>query len=162
MLWELTLGGGLIALSVVIQVGFIAAIAYGFERFSHLLMRPPPPVRLPIRLALAALWMMAAHSIAIWLWAATFLLVGAFEALEDAFYFAVVCFTTLGFGDIVPAPGWRILSGLCAANGLMTFGVSTAFLVALMSHLWDGEEERTKARRAALQRARERRRGHSD
>ena len=57
---------------------------------------------------------------------------GAFDALEPAVYFALVSFTTAGFGDITLGPDWRLLSGLTAANGFLMFGWSTAYMVELM------------------------------
>lgn len=65
-------------------------------------------------------------------WAVTFLAVGAFDALEPAVYFALVSFTTAGFGDITLGPDWRLLSGLTTANGFLMFGWSTAYMVELM------------------------------
>ena len=55
-------------------------------------------------------------------WAGTYLVSGAFDNLEPAFYFSMVTFTTLGFGDIVLDPSWRILSAIEAANGIIMFG----------------------------------------
>ena len=63
---------------------------------------------------------------------AAFLAVGAFDALEPAVYFALVSFTTAGFGDITLGPDWRLLSGLTTANGFLMFGWSTAYMVELM------------------------------
>ena len=60
---------------------------------------------------------------------------GAFETLERALYFSVVVFTTLGFGDITLPEPLRLLSGLSAANGLLLFGLSTAYLVEFLSGL---------------------------
>jgi Ion channel len=65
-------------------------------------------------------------------WAVTFLAVGAFDALEPAVYFALVSFTTAGFGDITLGPDWRLLSGLTTANGFLMFGWSTAYMVELI------------------------------
>jgi len=65
----------------------------------------------------------------------TFPMLGTFDALEPALYFSVVSFTTLGFGDVVLTPQWRLLPGMSAANGLLIFGLSTAFLVEFFTHL---------------------------
>ena len=64
-----------------------------------------------------------------------YLYVGAIAGLEPALYFAVVTITTLGFGDIVLPLESRLLAGLCAANGLLLFGVCTAFLVEFLRGL---------------------------
>lgn len=137
MVWQLALSAVLIATTVVIHVGFIGVAFAAAGRVRPWLARPPGPLKIAIGLAAATLWMTAAHGLAIWLWAFAFLLVGDLPDLETALYFASVCFTTLGFGDIVPAMRWRMLAGLCAANGLLAFGVSAAFLVELLRDFRD-------------------------
>ena len=54
---------------------------------------------------------------------------------EPALYFSTVSFTTLGYGDIVLGPDWRIMSAIEGANGLILFGWSTAFLISMMSKM---------------------------
>ena len=54
---------------------------------------------------------------------------GAVEGLEPALYFALVSFTTLGFGDITLSADWRLMSALIGANGFLIFGWSTAYMV---------------------------------
>jgi hypothetical protein len=41
----------------------------------------------------------------------------------------------LSFGDVLLAQRWRLLGPLEAMNGLLFFGLSTAVLFAVMSHL---------------------------
>ncbi len=36
------------------------------------------------------------------------------------------------FGDVTLSADWRLLSGLTAANGFLTFGWSTAYMVELV------------------------------
>jgi len=78
------------------------------------------------------LFILGVQLINVMAWAMTFLAVGAFDALEPAVYFALVSFTTAGFGDITLGPDWRLLSGLTTANGFLMFGWSTAYMVDLM------------------------------
>lgn len=63
-------------------------------------------------------------------WAVTYMLVGAMEVFEDAFYFSIVTYTTLGYGDITLSSTYRLLSSLEAANGIIIFGWSTAIIIA--------------------------------
>ena len=44
-------------------------------------------------------------------------------------------FTTLGYGDIVMSPAWRLLGPLEAVAGMLMFGVSTALLFAVTQRL---------------------------
>jgi hypothetical protein len=41
---------------------------------------------------------------------------------------AFVNYTTLGYGDILPIPNWRILGPMAAMNGILLFGWSTAVI----------------------------------
>ena len=54
-------------------------------------------------------------------------------------YFSLVSFTTLGFGDVLFPPEWRLLSGMAAANGLLNFGLLTALLVEALRHVRLGQ-----------------------
>jgi hypothetical protein len=63
-------------------------------------------------------------------------MLGEFTDMETAFYHSVVNFTSLGYGDIVMSPRWRLLGGLEAANGVLMFGVTTGSLMAVMSRLF--------------------------
>ena len=44
------------------------------------------------------------------LWAVTYLAVNAIESFEEAFYFSMVTFTTLGYGDILIDANWRLMA----------------------------------------------------
>jgi hypothetical protein len=78
---------------------------------------------------------MAAHGFEVLLWALTFVQAGVFDSMEPAFYFSLVAYTTLGFGDVIVPVEWRLLSGFAAANGFLLFGWSTAFQVELLREL---------------------------
>jgi hypothetical protein len=77
----------------------------------------------------------AAHLVQIALWAVAFLLCGQISGFEKAFYFSAQNYTALGYGDILLSERWRLLGPLEAINGLLFFGLSTAVLFAVMSHL---------------------------
>jgi glutamate/tyrosine decarboxylase-like PLP-dependent enzyme len=48
---------------------------------------------------------------------------------------SAVNYTTLGYGDIILTPSWRLLGPLEAANGALLFGVSAAIVFTVMQHL---------------------------
>lgn len=81
---------------------------------------------------IGVLYIVLVHTIEVWLWAMVLLLVGAQDHTETAVYFALVAFTTLGLGDIVLSPEWRLLSAMIAANGFILFGWSAAYMVELV------------------------------
>lgn len=89
---------------------------------------------LPI-IVLATLGTLSAHLIEIALWAAVFMLCGEFSDFGTAYYHSAVNYTTLGYGDLVMSPRWRLLGPLEAANGMLLFGVTTAMVFALIQRL---------------------------
>jgi hypothetical protein len=68
-------------------------------------------------------------------WAGTFLLCGALPDYPTAFYHSAVNFTTLGYGDIVMPPDWRLLGPLEAANGILQFGLSASAMSVVTNRL---------------------------
>jgi Ion channel len=77
----------------------------------------------------------AIHTMQIWLYAAAYLAVGALGDLETALYFSTVNFASLGYGDILLTPQWRLFGAIEAANGVILFAWSTAFLLSVMTRL---------------------------
>lgn len=98
------------------------------------------------------LWMMLAgamlsHLIHIGLYAGAYWLlefqfgVGAIEGpdsgnVNDAVYFSIVCYTTLGFGDIYPSGELRLLSGIEALNGLVMVTWTASMTYLHMERFW--------------------------
>ncbi|MGY3858699.1 ion channel [Aeromonas intestinalis] len=68
------------------------------------------------------------------IWGALFLWLGEFSTLHDAVYHSGVNFATLGYGDIVMSPQWRLLGPLEAVNGALMIGLSGACMLAVLQH----------------------------
>ncbi|CAH0341536.1 potassium channel family protein [Rhizobium sp. CECT 9324] len=66
----------------------------------------------------------------VWLWAAGFTVIGVVDDFETALYFSTTTFSTVGFGDVVPHPEWRMFAALEGVNGFLLIGWSTAYLIA--------------------------------
>lgn len=80
-------------------------------------------------ITLGGVIVLAAHTVEVWIWAFALQWTGAVPTLPDAVYFALVTFTTLGYGDIILPPEFRIFAAMAAVNGMVLFGISTAYLV---------------------------------
>jgi ion channel len=79
--------------------------------------------------------LLAGHLTQMALWATAFMATGEFEAFAEAFYHSAVNYTTLGYGDIVMSPRWRLLGPQEAASGTLAFGWSTAVIVTVVIRL---------------------------
>ncbi|MFZ4121954.1 MAG: ion channel [Caulobacterales bacterium] len=77
----------------------------------------------------------AIHTVEIWLYAFAFQAVGALSDLESALYFSTTNFASLGYGDILLGKDWRLFGAIEAANGVILFAWSTAFLLSVMTRL---------------------------
>jgi hypothetical protein len=84
---------------------------------------------------LAMSFMFVAHLIEISVWAALFILCGEFREFGIAYYHSAVNYTTLGYGDLIMSPSWRLLGPLEAADGALMFGVSTAMVFTVILRL---------------------------
>lgn len=135
MLVQLVIGSFIVSLSVAANAACIGGIIAILGRLGPWLARPSHSHKTIVILIGVTLGLLAGLSVAVWIWAVALVGLNVFETLESALYFAVVTFTTLGYGDMTLPQTWRLLSGLCAANGLLLFGLSTAFLVEFLGRL---------------------------
>jgi hypothetical protein len=85
--------------------------------------------------ALVVSFAFVAHLLEIALWAVLFVICGEFPEFGTAYYHSAVNYTTLGYGDVIMTPSWRLLGPLEAANGALMFGVSTAMIFAVIQRL---------------------------
>jgi hypothetical protein len=95
-----------------------------------------------VLLSALTVWMFLAIVLEAGLWALFYLfdpLITALPDLETAFYFSMVTFTTLGFGDVVLTGPWRMLASIQAANGVIIFGWTTALIFYFIQHIYKEE-----------------------
>ena len=130
MLLQIAIGSALLLLTVIIHSAFTLIVVSAFgdgrlERMNRPWMRTTAVAALVLMLFFATLL----HASA---WAATYVVVDAIQGFEEALYFSMVTFTTLGYGDITLAESWRLLASFEAANGCIMFGWTTALVVAVI------------------------------
>ena len=75
------------------------------------------------------------HAVQIALYTGVYIALDAFSTFEEALYFSVSSFTTVGYGEITMEPPWRIVSAVQSANGFLVLGWSTVFLISVISRL---------------------------
>ncbi len=91
---------------------------------------------MPLTLLLAAtIGIFAIHTVEIWLFAYLYLQLHAFTHFEPALYFSTVSYASIGYGDVLMPRDWRILGAIEGAAGIIMLGLSTAFLISLLTQL---------------------------
>ena len=76
--------------------------------------------------------LMIAHTVEVIVWSLLYWTVEAAPPGANLTYFAFVNYTTLGYGDVLPAQDWRLLGPITAMNGVLLFGWSTAIIFEVL------------------------------
>jgi hypothetical protein len=93
-------------------------------------------------LLVVAAWLITlTHLVEVFAWAGFFVWKGALPNGSSAYYLALLDYTTLGCEYALPK-NWRLLEGMIAIAGLMTFAWSTGVLFALAQQFQDRELRR--------------------
>jgi hypothetical protein len=66
------------------------------------------------------------------LWSAAYVWVGALGSPEAAILYSVDTMTTRGASGLSLPPHWQMMGALEAADGMLLFGISTAFIFTVM------------------------------
>jgi hypothetical protein len=83
-------------------------------------------------LAMGFVFVFFLHGLEALVWASAYVALGAIGSLEEAIYFSIVSFATVGYGDVVLPQEWRILGACEGAAGVLIFGWSVALLIVLV------------------------------
>jgi hypothetical protein len=70
------------------------------------------------------------------IWAAPYLWLGAVDSPTDALIYSFDSMATLGASGLTLQRPWQMMGGLEAVNGMILFGVSTAYAFAVMQLYW--------------------------
>lgn len=92
------------------------------------------------KVVIAFAFVLLAHTIQVWVWALSFVGLGTLSDMEDAIYFVLVTYTTVGYGDLTIGEGARIFGAMAAVTGLLNFGLSTAFLVGIFERVTNNKK----------------------
>jgi Ion channel len=132
MLWQIVFGSTVslanIALHAMAMVLVIRAVQNVASKWLSL-----PTLRLSAVMIATVAVLMAAHICEIAVWSLAYALVQATPEGADRLYFAFVNFTTLGYGDVLPSPRWRLIGPMTAMNGVLLFGWSVAVMFEVLS-----------------------------
>ncbi|WP_231711427.1 potassium channel family protein [Xanthobacter dioxanivorans] len=136
MFWFLDeefLVGALASLGTITIQALVTVLAI---RIAHISARHLSPRRrimtLIIVMGASGTLLTLAHFLEVAVWAFFYGVLGVIQE-KDAYYFAFVNFTTLGYGDMLPEHRWRVLGPITAANGMLLFGWSTAVMFAVLA-----------------------------
>ena len=126
----------LLATCVIVQSVGMLVLIHWLARVRRVLESPSTPRRVALLLRLF-LGIVLLHLIQVGLWAVVFWRAQELPNLETALYFSLATYTTIGFGDVVVGPGWRVLAGIEGLTGILLIGWSTAFVFAVVNRMYE-------------------------
>ena len=88
------------------------------------------------------------HGIECGIWAAAYLWLGALDSPIDALLFSVDSMSTRGASGLKLLQHWQMMGALEAVDGMLLFGVSTAFVFAVIQSYWSMLAERLTPRKS--------------
>ncbi|HXW95947.1 MAG TPA: hypothetical protein VEI47_00070 [Gemmatimonadales bacterium] len=143
---EIVVGGILLAVTMAMHgVGMLVTVR-ATERMKRR-FSDPPSLLVGIGLLVVASWMIAlVHLLEVTVWARFLVWKKAMANISVAYYFSLLEYTTVGSEYNLPLR-WRLLEGMLAIAGLMTFAWSTGVLVTLGQDFQDQQLRRAAARK---------------
>lgn len=76
------------------------------------------------------------HAIEAGAWAIAFVALGALPDHKVAMLYSLNAMTTYGHDNSFLAPHWKLMGALEALNGMLLFGLTTAFLYGIIQRVW--------------------------
>jgi hypothetical protein len=76
------------------------------------------------------------HAIEGGVWAAAYWLLGALPSIRASVLFSLGAMTTYGGSGFDLQEHWRLMGALEALNGIILFGLTTAFLFSMIQEVW--------------------------
>jgi len=77
------------------------------------------------------------------IWAAAYRFLGALPDGRSAMLYSIGAMTSYGHANLFLKPNWQLMGALEALNGMLLFGLTTAFLFAMIQRVWPlGSRER--------------------
>lgn len=134
MLLNILLGLSVMLLCLLLQIVLLLTAVRYYKRNEHLVRNPSFLAGVAVTTGLMIL-LVVGNLGQIAVWASLFVHLGEFSRFADAFYHSAVNFATLGYGDVVMSPRYRLLGPLESVNGIVMIGISTSAFTAALQRI---------------------------
>jgi hypothetical protein len=149
--WELDWLWGLllIVMSVIIHVvGLMIIFREAVKVMSIAVVRRRFAPMFIVVMGMVALLATVLHGLEGTLWAASYRLLDALPDGKSAMLYSLSAMTSYGHANLFLKDRWQLMGALEALNGMLLFGLTTAFLFAMIREVWDIErKERRRGQR---------------
>ncbi|HEU4797241.1 MAG TPA: potassium channel family protein [Pyrinomonadaceae bacterium] len=136
MLNEIALAGLIVAVCLLLHVAGLMLMAELLLRRREQLALKGTRVRYAILMILLFSGIMFLHTFETGIWAIFYYSRELFPDFETSLYFSLTSYTTIGYGDVLLPQKWRLLGAIEGVSGVLLCGISTAFIFAVMSAMF--------------------------
>jgi hypothetical protein len=127
----------LIVLTVVIHVLGLGVISHRAIRVSSgIFERRRSTVSFVVVVGVTTLLATSLHAIEASIWAAAYQLLGALPDARSSVLYSLNAMTSYGHTNLDLEDRWQLMGAIEALNGWLLFGLSTAFLFAVIQKVW--------------------------
>jgi hypothetical protein len=142
---QFAIGIAICLINIAIHAAVMATVSRTVHRTSLATQAARAHFRLMLVMMATTCVLTLAHLIEIAIWGTVYVALDVVPQKDDAYYFAFVNYTTLGYGDIVPVPYWRALGPMAAMNGILLFGWSAAVIVDVLRTVAQSDPDKLPA-----------------
>jgi len=93
-------------------------------------------------MGVTTIWATLLHAVEAGVWAVAYRTLGALPDSKSALLYSLSAITTYGHSEIYLTEHWRLMGALEALNGIMLFGLTTAFMYGMIQRVWPIEQRR--------------------
>jgi len=79
------------------------------------------------------------HAVEAGIWASVYWALGAVPDGKSALLYSLNAITTYGHSTVDLTAHWQLMGALEALNGMLLFGLTTAFLYGILQRVWPGD-----------------------
>jgi hypothetical protein len=127
----------LIVLTVVIHVLCLGLMNQTASKILHRFVRRPHATSVFVMVVGGAtLLATCLHGFEAILWAIAYRHLNALPDNDSAVLYSLSAITSYGHANLVLEPRWQLMGALEALNGWLLFGLTTAFLFAIINKVW--------------------------
>jgi len=144
---ELLWGGVLVTLTIAIHGFFMLLVLRVNEALKERFQPTPGFMTGMFVVLLGGYLIFLVHLAEVFIWAGFFFWKQSFATFSLSYYFALLDYTCLGSNYNLPTR-WRLLEGMIAIAGLLTFAWSTGVLFLIAEDFQDTQLQRIKKRRS--------------
>lgn len=129
-------GLSLIGLTMAVHGTGLVLVVLVLDRLRDRIASRDALTTIVVLVCVVGVFLAALHVLEAALWAIAYWWVGAIATPEEAIFYSVDSISTRGAPGLTLERHWQMMGALEAVDGMLLFGISTAFIFAVLQRSW--------------------------